>query len=136
MNIKCATKNCRKPAKRGKHCYSCKQNRYKENNPEYYAFYVMKNNAKRRGKIFKITFEDFLEVVVPAKYMKGKGRTANSLHLDRIREEECYVKGNIQVLKNKKNVQKFLHWKYDEKGKPTGYKVSKRVEVSEEGHPF
>jgi hypothetical protein len=136
MILKCFTKKCRKPAKSGKYCYSCRQKRYKEKNPEYYAFYVLKNNAKRRGVVFGLTFEDFKKFAIKTNYMKKKGTGSESLHIDRIDEKKGYFKGNIQVLSNSDNVKKYLHYYLNEKGKPVGFKVRKSFVLKEEDYPY
>lgn len=136
MNIKCATKNCRKVAKSGKLCYSCKQRKYKENNPEYYAFYTLKNNAKRRGVVFGLTFLDFKKFAIKTNYMAKKGISSTSFHVDRIDERKGYFKNNIQVLTNSDNVKKYLTYSYNEKGKPTYFKVIKTVQTLDEDDPF
>lgn len=136
MIKKCTTKNCRKSAKRGCYCFSCAQNRYKEKNPERYAFYVLKNNAKRRGVVFGLTFDDFLKFAIRTDYMAKKGITSTGFHIDRIDERKGYFKNNIQVLTNSDNVRKFLTYSFNEKGKPIHFKVFKSVNVPATGHPF
>lgn len=134
---KCITTKCRKIAKNGNYCYSCVIRKWKLKNPEKYCYYVLRNNARARGKIFTITFEEFLEVAIKFNYFKGKGRSATSLHIDRKREDVGYVKGNIQVLTNTANFKKFLSWSHDEKGKPTQFKFSQPTKINEqETYPF
>ncbi len=136
--MKCETKNCRKTAApKRRVCYSCSVKRYKDRNPVRYAFSVMKNNAKRRGKAFEISFEYFKKFVIDTSYMAGKGITKTGLHIDRIKEELGYIEGNLQVITNTQNVKKYLSYTYNEKGKPENFKIKKSVSLENfEKPPF
>ena len=121
---KCLTDFCRKKSKdHSKYCHSCILKKYKEKNPVKYTFCVLKNNAKRRGKDFSITFEEFEEFCVKSNYIAGKGRKSESYHIDRIDENKGYSIDNIQILTNKANVVKYLEYSIDELGKPDYFKI-------------
>ncbi len=98
---------------------------------------VLKNNARRRGKDFQLTFEQFLEFAVKSGYIAGKGIYKESLHIDRIDETKGYTVDNIQVLTNIENVRKYLSYNYDKNGVPCDFKIKKGVvlEVNEDD-PF
>lgn len=132
----CDTQHCRKPRYTKKYCHSCLKRQYKERHPERYAFTVLRNNAKRRGKVFELTFEQFMEFVVRTNYMAGKGRLKESLHIDRIDESKGYTIDNIQVLTNTQNLKKYLTYNYDEKGIPCDFKFRKSVVLNDEDYPF
>lgn len=132
----CITKFCRKPGYRGNYCHRCQKQRYKEKHPERYAFTVLKNNAKRRGKIFELTYEQFLEFAIKTNYLAGRGRTKESLHIDRIDETKGYTIDNIQVITNTENLRKFLSYQYDQNGKPTDFKILKSPTLNDEEYPF
>lgn len=83
-------------------------------NPEKYAYQTLKDNAKRRGKEFTLTFEQFSEFAVKTSYIARKGRKKDSLHIDRIYENNGYTKENIQTLTNSENVRKYLKYYWDE----------------------
>lgn len=70
------------------------------------AYLNLKSNAKRRGKVFELTFDQFREFASQCQYIKKKGRTANSYHIDRIDETKGYTIDNIQLLTNIENIQK------------------------------
>lgn len=103
----CATPKCR-----GKHlknrtiCGKCKRDRYIKNHPIRYAYTALRNNAKRRGKDFDITFEQFVKFAKQAEY-KDRGILRESLHIDRIDEAKGYSIDNIQLLPNHVNVKKY-----------------------------
>ena len=78
----------------------------KERNPAGYCYQMLKQNAKRRKKEFAISFEYFKEFCKKTGYLEKKGRGATNLTIDRIREEEGYVEGNIQVLELGYNLRK------------------------------
>lgn len=135
--MNCETKGCRKQAKKNrKICDKCITEKYKKDNPERYAYTVWKNNAKRRGKIFTISFDYFKQFAVNTSYMAGKGITKYSLHIDRIIEELGYIEGNIQALPNIDNVKKYLSYQYDKTGKPENYRIKKSVQIDETDAPF
>jgi len=104
-------------------CVNCKQKEYRAKNIEKYTYNNLRNNAKRRGKEFNLTFEEFLEFAIRAKYFVGKGIFKDSLHIDREDETKGYVFSNLQVLANSKNVKKFLTYKYGPTGKPEDFEV-------------
>lgn len=110
----CSTKFCRKEAKRGTTCYSCKAAKYKERNPFRYAYNTLKQNAKRRKKFFDLTFEQFKSFAIKVDYIGRKGRKYTSLHIDRIDESRGYTANNIQALTNAQNGRKFRRWKSGE----------------------
>jgi hypothetical protein len=60
--------------------------RYRERHPDRYHFANLKSNARRRGKIFTITLEDFRAVWIPGE------------SIDRIDHWRGYEPGNIQSL--------------------------------------
>lgn len=132
----CITKYCRKPGYRGNYCHSCHKRRYKERHPERYAYSNLKQNAKRRGKEFDLTFEDFLAFVIKTNYMVSKGRYKESYHIDRIDETKGYTVDNIQVITNTENIRKFLQYNYNEQGKPCDFKMIKTVQLKDEDYPF
>jgi len=123
MNRKCATKYCRKKAAaKSTKCHSCIKKAYAERHPVRYAFNNLKQNAKRRGKSFELTFEQFEQFAVSTAYMVGKGITKDSLHIDRIDPERGYSIDNIRVLTNSENVQrhqKYLKYEIGPDGKPS-----------------
>ncbi len=91
------------------------QRRYREKYPIKYAYQTLKDNSKRRGKDFDLTYEQFEAFVVRVDYINRKGILADSLHIDRENENLGYTKDNIQPLENAKNVRKFFNHYWDGK---------------------
>ena len=90
---------------------------WRKNNPLKASYQALKDNAKRRGKLFDITFEEFKEFAIKTDYINKRGRSAQSFHIDRVGEKEGYTKSNIQALPNVDNVKKYVKFKYrDEHG--------------------
>lgn len=75
---------------------------------------ALRDNAKRRGKIFELTFEQFETFAIKTQYYKKKGIYSDNYHIDRIDESKGYTIDNIQVLTNSANIKKFLSYKYDD----------------------
>lgn len=104
--MKC--KDCNKKPKRkgGLVCHSCNIRRYAIKNPVKYAFFVLRQNAKRRGKEFNITFEYFKNFVNQTHYMDYKGKTKTSFTIDRKDNSLGYISGNCQILTLSENASK------------------------------
>lgn len=112
----CITEFCRnKHAPKERRCYKCRTRIYRENNPEKATFQILRDNAKRRGKFFDLTYEQFFAFLnTNPEYMENKGRTKLALHVDRIDNNMGYTAGNLQVLLCTTNVRK--QHAYDYKG--------------------
>lgn len=89
------------------------------------AYQNLKHNAKRRGKVFEITFEDFEKFCIKTNYIAGKGVQKNSFHIDRKEETKGYEYSNLQVLTNTQNVKKYITWQLDQRGKPEHFRIDK-----------
>lgn len=111
----CATPGCRKKITRKKICPTCATKRYRQRYPMMYAYLTLRSNAKRRHKVFTISFEYFKQFCYETNYMWGKGRTKNSFSVDRIKEELGYIEGNLQVLRVGKNKKKHLEYDWQNK---------------------
>lgn len=71
-----------------------------------YAYKNWRNNCKRRGIKFEISFEYFVEFCQKTQILKRRGIYAESWHIDRKIDELGYVEGNLQVLTNTENITK------------------------------
>lgn len=107
-------KNCGKLIKAGRICPTCLSRNRRNNNPVRYAFDTLRTNAKRRGKIFELSFEQFKQFAIKSKYCKKKGIYADNYHIDRIDETKGYIIDNIQLLTNSANVRKYLDYKWSD----------------------
>jgi hypothetical protein len=94
----CAYRCKNRRQKRDRFCSKHRKRYKKETNPEAYHFDILRSNAKRRGKDFKLTLEEFKLFCEDTSYLKLKGRSAKSASIDRIDPEKGYEYGNIQVL--------------------------------------
>jgi hypothetical protein len=95
-----------KSAKNRKICHKHISDKFKEDNPVKYVFKVTKNNAKRRGISFNITFEEFSAWCEEYDYIKLKGIYKNSMTIDRKRNDVGYTYENMQPMTNSNNVRK------------------------------
>jgi hypothetical protein len=78
----------------------------KETNPIGYTFNLLHQNAKRRGKEFKLTLGEFKTFCEETNYIELKGKTKKSASIDRIDPRKGYEIGNIQVLSLQANSSK------------------------------
>lgn len=103
----CVAYRCRnKRAAKQRFCAKHKHRYVKATNPVKYSYNLLKSNAKRRGCLFDLSFEDFEDFCEETGYLSRKGRRADSWHIDRVEIEKGYSKGNLQVLTNTENVKK------------------------------
>lgn len=86
-------------------------------NPLKYAFQTLKDNAKRRGKEFGLTFTEFCMFCQANNYMELKGTTRLSLTIDRIDPERGYFFDNIRAISLSLNVsRRFQHCPVNNEG--------------------
>lgn len=107
MQNRCEMSFCRRKAK--KHRRICSMHiarRWKENRPEAYAFNTLRCNAKRRGKEFGLTLEQFRAFCRRTGYLKHKGQEAESMSIDRIDNTRGYFIDNIRVISLSENSRK------------------------------
>lgn len=106
------TCKCGNKAPKGRRvCNTCRHKAEKERDPVRYTYGVWRRNARRRGKEFTVTLEEFRKFCVESNYMNGKGIGRTSLHIDREDETKGYTKDNIRALPNIDNVKKYIKWK-------------------------
>lgn len=96
-------------------CNHCKNKRRRDADPVRTSYENLKFNATRRGKVFTITLAYFRRFCYRTDYIAGKGRTADSYTVDRIKEWLGYIPGNIQVKTNGDNVRKYLSYVWETK---------------------
>jgi hypothetical protein len=120
----CWTRFCRgKRPTHGRICPKCKRRLERINNPLKAVFKTLRDNAKRRGKPFELTFEDFRQVVVESGYIDARGRHVGMLHIDRENPLLGYVRGNVRVLESGENSAKGATfdkamWAAERRGEP------------------
>jgi len=98
---RCKAADCfRLQSKTGKsgYCNPCRTARWKESDPFGYAFAKLKFRAKERGHEFKLTLLEYKQICHVSGYIEGKGKTGESLSLDRIDPKKGYEIGNLRVI--------------------------------------
>lgn len=80
--------------------------KYKAEHPLEYTFNVLRTNAKRRGKSFELTKEEFAQFCEQTGYLSSKGTTKAKMHIDRIDATKGYSINNIQILSCSANSSK------------------------------
>jgi len=108
--MKCSTPYCRnKRAKDRTICEKHKSRLFKQRHPEAYTFNYLRCNAKRRGKKFTLTLNQFKVLCKETGYMEGKGKNGSSLSIDRIDSSKGYSHDNIKILSISDNAIKSNH---------------------------
>lgn len=103
----CLTPRCRnKKAPSGSLCYACQKRHYRARHRMRDSWQHLKDNSKRRGIYFDLTFDEFTQFCYEYDYLSGVGRSTKSFTVDRIIEELGYTAGNIQALPMGDNVRK------------------------------
>ena len=104
---KCSTRWCRNDRVPGRSlCHKCKSRRTKQINPHLYTFNLLRCNAKRRGKPFTLTLEEFKSFCDETGYMELKARNKNAMSIDRIDSSKGYSMDNIQIMRYGDNSSK------------------------------
>lgn len=102
---KCFTEGCNNYADRGNYCHACWSKKYRAKHPLKYLFDNLKNNAKRRGKDFTLTLDEFKDFAIKSGYSELHGREADCLSVDRKNPLLGYSKDNIRVITVSDNVK-------------------------------
>jgi hypothetical protein len=102
----CAYRCSNKAAPRDKFCHKHRKRYQKENNTLTYVYGFLKNNAKRRGKSFELTKEEFKQFCEETGYLELRGKKAKSASIDRIDPRKGYSIDNIQILTLAENSSK------------------------------
>ena len=87
-------------------CSTCTKRRQKEINPLAYCFNTLKQNARRRGKEFLLTKDEFSVFCERTKYLELKGRFGNMYTIDRVDASRGYSLDNIQMITCSQNSRK------------------------------
>jgi hypothetical protein len=122
----CWVKFCRgirSDPKRRRVCSKCRARLDRLNHPLEAVFRTLRDNARRRGKPFELTLEDFRQVVTESGYIDARGRHVGMLHIDRENPLLGYVRGNIRVLESGENSAKGAtfdkaRWAAERRGEP------------------
>lgn len=96
---KCVTKYCKR--KRRKHstkCYTCLSREYRKKNPFRYSYQAFKDNAKRRGKEFLVTYQEYVDFGLKHHLFRPDGTRYNNMTIDRLDCTKGYHVENMQVL--------------------------------------
>lgn len=95
----CAAPGCGRNAAYGRTlCIKCAVRKWRAENPMRASYMNLRSNAKRRGKIFTITFEYFTQFAIETDYITGRGKTKDSFTVDCIENDLGYVPGNIRSI--------------------------------------
>lgn len=87
-------------------CARCILQKWRANHPRRYAFYQVRESARKRSIPFLLTFDEFADLIAGTNYLEEKGRSPDSLHIDRIDGTKPYAKGNCRVIKCSENTGK------------------------------
>jgi len=106
--VKCCAYACSAApvARYGGLCSKHYQRKIKERDPVYNRFINFKGNAKRRGKDFSITLEEFRTFCEKTGYIIQKGRRGYNATIDRRCNAQGYHIWNIQLLTHRANSSK------------------------------
>ncbi len=112
--MKCNTPYCRNKTRRNRPiCPKCRSRKYKDEHPFKYHYNALRNNARRRGHEFDLSFEDY-----KAKWMEHPEKWATKLvpgnechwEMDRKDPRLGYTKNNVQIIEKRMNVLKYHHY--------------------------
>ena len=105
--ILCITKWCRNNKEHWRRrCWKCTKRQYAKRHPIRNCYHVLRANAKRRGKEFNLTLEQFRKFAIETSYINKRGRTSRKFHIDRIDNYKGYSVDNIQSITSSANAKK------------------------------
>ena len=105
--MRCKTNRCRNQAAKSRRiCLTCKSRIYRQRNPMKACYQTLRDNAKRRGKLFDLTFAQFKRFAIKFEMLHGRGRRSESYSVDRIKNHLGYTYNNIQRLTLSENSAK------------------------------
>ncbi len=114
---RCSTLYCLgTPNKYRTKCTKCRTREWREKNPVRAAYINWRNNARRRGKHFAVTFEYFVQWCNETNYIALKGVDANSMTIDCTDDYVGYIDGGFTMKTKAQNS------KEGKKGKIPKYK--------------
>jgi len=87
-------------------CRACEMRAWRKAHPERAAFDNLRTHARQRGIVFALTLAQFCAFCQETGYVEGKGQSADSLTVDRVRHTEGYHAGNLQALTHAHNSRK------------------------------
>ena len=113
-----------------------RKRQWRLDNPMKCAYQTLKYNAKRRGKIFTLTFEEFEKFAIITELLTCRGKKPTSYSVDRIDPDKGYTFDNIQKLtisenSSKKNTRSYYWDEYDMQ-----LKITTKRPTEDESHPF
>jgi len=104
---RCCAYRCKKKHKnkdrfcaRHRHIYT------KHKDPVAYTYHATRCNAKRRGKDWNLTLQEFREFCEQTDYIKLKGVLSNHYSIDRLDNSIGYQLDNIRCITNNQNSSK------------------------------
>jgi hypothetical protein len=104
---KCITKYCkRKKKKYSNECSTCISRNYRKLHPIKYSYQSFKDNAKRRGKEFLVTYEQYVEFGHKHRLFRPDGTRYTNMTIDRLDCTKGYYVENMQVLTLVENSRK------------------------------
>ena len=95
----CKAYRCKKRKDgRGRFCSKHYKRWRLEKDPVAYVYSATKSNAKRRGKEWGITLDEWREWCASNDYIEKRGKKKKSSSIDRIDNSQGYFLWNIQIL--------------------------------------
>lgn len=124
-----------KPEKNRTDCRKCRYNKEKTTDLVAWSYRTLKANAKRRGKMFTITLDEFRDFCYETQLLTNRGTKSTSYTVDRIDNRYGYHIGNIQKLTNAENARKkdkILNYDYENKTAT----VTEKLVLTNDEYPF
>lgn len=94
LNPMCRNRRGKKRLK----CWKCIKSEFRSKYPLHNAFFNLRQNAKRRGKEFTLTIDQFRKFVDETDYLKKRGIKSMCLSIDRIDNLKGYIFENIRAI--------------------------------------
>lgn len=116
-------------------CRKCRYKKEKETDLVAWSYRTLKANAKRRGKAFSLTLDEFRDFCYETQLLTNRGTKSTSYTVDRKDNRYGYHVGNIQKLTNSENAKKkdkILTYDYETKTAT----IREKLVFTDEENPF
>ena len=89
---------------------------WKAQNPERRAYQAHKDNARRRGVVFILTFKEWMTIWRSSGKWEQRGRYKGQYVMARLRDQGSYAVGNVHVCTTEENLLE--RWRNRHGGNP------------------
>jgi hypothetical protein len=77
--------------------------------PLYYSFYLQRNNARLRGIVWDLEYEEWLKIWKRSKHLYERGKGIGQYVMARYNDKGPYRRGNVYICSAEVNAREGAH---------------------------